>query len=532
MTIDHALGLVAGLALFLLGMDSMGKGLETACGSKMKNILSKLTSNRFLGVLVGMVVTMLIQSSSATTVMVVGFVNAGMMTLSQAVWVIMGANIGTTITGQLIALDIGWIAPIFAIIGVVMMLFIKHDLVNEIGKILCGFGILFIGMDLMSWSMSPLKDVPEFVNLLTNFSNPLLGILAGAVFTAIIQSSSASVGILQALAMSGVIDLHSAVYVLFGQNIGTCVTAVIASLSANRAAKRTTIIHLLFNVSGTLIFTLICIASPLEELMIQITPAPEAQIANMHTLFNISTTVLLLPFGTLLVKLCEKILPDKPEKKDHKFKYLSNDFDLDIGNSALHLQNVRREIEHMFEIASYNINNCIDSILGKNFDKDKIQVDEDLVDMLNEGIVKHITHSLSREGNEAICEDYNAYLVIANNIERLNDHAMNIYECALELIDKNLSLSSQVFEELKVMQRTTKQMMEKVFDKKEYQTIRSLENNIDDLTVKCRDNMYERIKKSICSAEGSIVYSTLLINIERIGDHLKNIADELQKIED
>ena len=240
MGIDNILSLVAGLALFLLGMNSMGSGLENACGNKMKTILEKLTSNRFLGVLVGALITMVIQSSTATTVMVVGFVNAGMMTLSQAVWIIMGANIGTTITGQLIALDIGFVAPIFAIIGVVMIVFLKKPTINEIGKIFCGFGVLFIGMDMMSSSMAPLRDMPEFVNLMTSFSNPILGILAGIIFTAVIQSSSASVGILQALALSGAIGLESAVFVLFGQNIGTCVTALLASAGSNRNAKRTT----------------------------------------------------------------------------------------------------------------------------------------------------------------------------------------------------------------------------------------------------------------------------------------------------
>ena len=267
MGIGNVLSLIAGLALFLLGMNSMGNGLENACGNKMKNILEKLTSNRFLGVLVGALITMVIQSSSATTVMVVGFVNAGMMTLSQAVWIIMGANIGTTITGQLIALDIGFIAPIFAIIGVVMIVFLKKPTLHEIGKILSGFGILFIGMDMMSSSMTPLRDMPEFVNLMTSFSNPILGILAGMIFTAVIQSSSASVGILQALAISGAIGLESAVFVLFGQNIGTCVTALLASAGTNRNAKRTTIIHFMFNVIGTILFTILCVTTPLTDLV-------------------------------------------------------------------------------------------------------------------------------------------------------------------------------------------------------------------------------------------------------------------------
>ena len=298
MTITNLLMLLGGLGLFLYGMQMMGSGLEAAAGNRMKRILERLTSNPILGVVVGAGITAVVQSSSATTVMVVGFVNSRMMTLRQAVWVIMGANIGTTITGQLIALDVGAIAPLFAFIGVVLVVFIKKASVRYYGQIIAGLGILFIGMDMMSSSMAPLRESEAFVSLLTQFSNPLLGILAGAVFTAIIQSSSASVGILQALASSGVIGLSNAVFVLFGQNIGTCITAVLASIGTSRNAKRTTIIHLMFNIIGTILFTLVCVFTPLTDLVSSWTPDnPSAQIANMHTLFNVVTTLLLLPFG-------------------------------------------------------------------------------------------------------------------------------------------------------------------------------------------------------------------------------------------
>ena len=327
MSITNLLMLLGGLGLFLYGMQMMGSGLEAAAGNRMKRILERLTSNPILGVLVGAVITAVVQSSSATTVMVVGFVNSGMMTLRQAVWVIMGANIGTTITGQLIALDVGAIAPLFAFIGVVLVVFIKKQSVRYYGQIIAGLGILFIGMDMMSSSMAPLRESEAFVNLLTQFSNPVLGILAGAVFTAIIQSSSASVGILQALASSGVIGLSNAVFVLFGQNIGTCITAVLASVGTSRNAKRTTIIHLMFNIFGTVLFTVICIFSPLTDWVSSWTPgSPSAQIANMHTLFNIVTTLLLLPFGGYLAKLATRILPEKPtealENGVHQLLYI------------------------------------------------------------------------------------------------------------------------------------------------------------------------------------------------------------------
>ena len=291
MNITQFLSLLGGLALFLLGMNMMSDGLEKAAGNKMKKILEKLTTNRFLGVAVGAAITAVIQSSSATTVMVVGFVNSGLMTLRQAIWVIMGANIGTTITGQLIALDVGVIAPVFAIVGVVFIVFLKSKKLYHIGHIIGGLGVLFVGMEMMSGSMSGLRDSQLFMDTVTNLSNPFLGIAVGAIFTAIIQSSSASVGILQALSMSGAITLNNSVFVLFGQNIGTCITAVLASIGTTRNAKRTTIIHLMFNIIGTVIFTCICLVLPFTDWIIKLTPNNSAaQIANVHTIFNIVTS--------------------------------------------------------------------------------------------------------------------------------------------------------------------------------------------------------------------------------------------------
>ena len=320
---EIVINLMGGLALFLYGMQMMSGGLEAAAGDRMKSILEKLTTNRFIGILLGCVVTMIIQSSSATTVMVVGFVNAQMMALRQAVWVIMGANIGTTITGQLIALDIGAIAPLIAFIGVAMVIFLKGETKRQVGEIIAGLGILFLGMNMMSSAMMPLRHSNAFINMVSNFSNPLIGILVGAGFTALIQSSSASVGVMQALALSGIIDLHTAVYVLFGQNIGTCITAVLASIGAGREAKQTTIIHLSFNIIGTIIFTIICMSTPLTDWVISWTPtnAPK-QIANMHTLFNVCTTIILIPFGYKLADFAEKILPSEPEKKKDGLLYL------------------------------------------------------------------------------------------------------------------------------------------------------------------------------------------------------------------
>lgn len=356
MGVELLLGLLGGLALFLYGMQMMSNNLEAAAGNKMKQILEKLTTNRFMGILVGAGITALIQSSSATTVMTVGFVNSGLMSLNQAVWIIMGANIGTTITGQLIALDVGALAPLIAFIGVVLVVFVKNKKLQHVGGIVAGVGVIFIGMGMMSDAMLPLRDEPEFIQLMTSFKNPLLGVMAGALFTAVIQSSAASIGILQALAVSGVIGLHSAVFVLFGQNIGTCITAVLASVGTNRNAKRTTAIHLMFNVVGTVIFVVLCMVTPFVDWMITTNPAnPAAQIANVHTIFNIATTVILFPFGPMLVNIAKQILPDTQVKHvmdaDQWFEGLMASKH-HLGVSTIAISQIHEEIRDMLAIAA------------------------------------------------------------------------------------------------------------------------------------------------------------------------------------
>ena len=436
------LGLLGGLALFLYGMQMMSAGLEAAAGDRMKSILERLTANRFLGVLVGAVITAVIQSSSATTVMVVGFVNSGMMTLRQAVWIIMGANIGTTITGQLIALDVGVLAPLFAFVGVAMVVFVKKPQVRHYGSILAGLGVLFIGMDMMSTAMEPLRDWPAFVELVSTFSNPLVGILVGAGFTALIQSSSASVGILQALALSGVIGLDSAVFVLFGQNIGTCITAVLASIGTSRNAKRATIIHLLFNIIGTVVFTTLCLVTPLLGLSLvggvqSLTPEnPAAQIANMHTLFNIVTTFLLLPLGGKLVQLAMRILPDRKESGEEgmHLAYLipgpiHTKQEHPIGFSAMYLNQLRQELDRMLGMARQNTEVGFQAVLERNPKLlEGAEATEEYIDYLNKEISQFISKVIVHETNERDSAAVSAYFKITGNIERVGDHAMNICE--------------------------------------------------------------------------------------------------------
>ncbi len=542
MGITEIITLVGGLALFLYGMQMMSSGMEAAAGNRMKSILEKLTKNRFLGVFVGAVITAIIQSSSATTVMVVGFINSGMMTLRQAIWITMGANIGTTITGQLIALDIGLIAPLIAFMGVILILFFKQLKVHHIGNIMAGLGILFIGMDMMSSSMMPLRESQEFINIMTKFSNPIFGIIAGALFTAIIQSSSASVGILQALAGSGVISLSSAVYVLFGQNIGTCITAVLASIGTRRSAKRITIFHLSFNIIGTFIFTILCMLTPLTSFMEHVTPDnPIAQIANMHTLFNVVTTLLLLPFGNILASMTEKILPDLPEQLEGKqllfLKNVINNQEGKIGISAINLEQTHKEIERMMDMARRNVHDSFTAFLERDTSWiPKVEETEDYIDFLNKEISKYISSIITHETNEKGCSIFSSYFNITGNIERISDHAMNICGYSNILDEKKIVFSESAKNEIICMQNVCDRLLSILLENEmealdELSKISALEQKIDDMTEEYRNNMLDRIKAGSCSEEGCILYSEMLTDFERIGDHALNISQQLAEIQ-
>ena len=456
MGITDVLALLGGLALFLYGMQMMSTGLEAAAGNRMKSILENLTSNRINGVLVGAAITAVIQSSSATTVMVVGFVNSGLMTLKQAVWVIMGANIGTTITGQLIALDIGAIAPLFAIAGVGAIMFIKSEKVHHISSIFAGLGILFMGMDMMGAAMSPLKESEAFISLMTKFDNPLLGILVGALFTAVIQSSSASVGILQALASTGMIPLSSAVFVLFGQNIGTCITAVLASIGLKVNAKRTTVIHLLFKINRTVLYTVNCLVQPNVTCIEAMTPGdPVAQIANAHTVFNIVTTLLLLPFGTHMANIAVRILPDskKADDEDLRLKYIRPfESSYAIGHSAVAVSQVRDEVNRMRDMVAKNISDSFDSLVQYDEKlRKKVSEREEYIDFLNKGISEYIVSLMASEMNMSDSRKINGYYAIISNLERIGDHAVNLAEYGDDMRKWEIDFSDTVKEELNEM---------------------------------------------------------------------------------
>ena len=534
MSITNFLSLLGGLALFLYGMQMMSNGLEAAAGDRMKEILEKLTSNRILGVLVGAGITAVIQSSSATTVMVVGFVNAGMMSLQQAVWIIMGANIGTTITGQLIALDIGAIAPLIAFIGVAMVVFVKKPMAHHVGTIFAGLGVLFIGMEMMSTAMLPLREEPAFIELMTSFSNPLLGILAGALFTAIIQSSSASVGILQALARSGLIGLDGAVYVLFGQNIGTCITAVLASIGTGREAKQTTVIHLSFNLIGTAIFTTVCVltahtAFSLTDLVASWTPgSPDAQIANMHTMFNVVTTLILLPFGTYLAAFAQKVLPYKEEKTSEVLQYLKPlpSSTRSLGTSAISVQQVDEEINHMLSLAYENVEQGFGQLL--KYDKkigEEILKREETVDTLNREIADYITNALSMELNNDTSAALSIYYHQITDIERISDYAVKMENYSKDRLQARLN-----DEERDTIASMHSMCMEMYDARHDIQKSETLRRQSEDVCVNLRKRQMQRMKEKSISSEISMMFSQLLTDFERINGHALNIAEDYEII--
>ena len=558
MGISELLGLLGGLALFLHGMQMMSSGLEAAAGARMKSILERLTANRFLGVLVGAAITAVIQSSSATTVMVVGFVNAGMMTLGQAVWIIMGANIGTTVTGLLIALDVGELAPMFAFVGVVLMVFIKEPKLQHIGQILAGLGVLFIGMGMMSSSMSPLRDSEPFIRIMSTFSNPLLGILAGAAFTAVIQSSSASVGILQALASSGVISYASSVFVLFGQNIGTCITAVLAAIGTNRNAKRATLIHLMFNLIGTAIFTTLFVLFPIaavvegtlvlpgevgRTLSHLIPTDPMAQIAMPHTVFNITTTLVLLPLGNYLAKLAIRILPDQAvETEDQESMTLAYLTPIQAGGkegglgvSAIVIDQLRNELNRMLSMARDNVADSFRAVLARDQEQ-LVQVEqrEEYIDFLNREISRYVSHLISIETNEQGSAVVSSFFTISGNIERIGDHADNLAGYTRMLVGKNISFSETAQSEISAMRDISLEAISALLHYQAGQPqwlseVAQMEQKIDDMTDSFRRGQLQRMKEGTCNQEACILYSELLTDFERIGDHVLNIAEELTK---
>ena len=530
MSSTNILGLLGGLALFLYGMQMMSNGLESVAGNKMKDILEKLTSNRFLGIIVGALITAVIQSSSATTVMVVGFVNSGMMTLNQAVWIIMGANIGTTITGQLIALDVGALAPLIAFIGVALVVFSKNEKVQFVGEIIAGLGILFVGMNMMGDSMVPLREYPPFINLMTRFSNPLIGIIAGMIFTAVIQSSSASVGILQALALSGVISFHDAAFVLFGQNIGTCITALLSSIGTSRNARRTAMVHLYFNIIGTVLFLVLFyginafVHFPFLE-----TSANAAGIAIVHSGFNIFATLILFPFADGLVKLAKLTIPDGPEEKaDEAVQMLDTRF---LDSPAFALQQCKVAAAKMAELTETGLVTSVDLMASYNeADAENVDILEKKVDHFEDALGTYLVKLSSEKLSPKDSQTLSMILHCIGDFERISDHTVNIMKAAREMHDKNLQFSADGAAELAVYGKAVKDIISLTFsvfnneDVKKANEVEPLEQVIDSLNSRLKNHHIERLQSGKCTIELGFILSDVMTDFERISDHCSNIA--------
>ncbi len=528
--------LFGGLGMFLFGMKMMGEGLERAAGKGLQRLLNTLTSNRFLAMLVGLVATAIIQSSSATTVMVVGFVNAGLLSLAQAIGVIMGANIGTTVTALLLSvrLDFG---VIFASIGMILIFLGRKDKIRQSGNVLMGLGILFIGMNTMSAAMVPLREWDAFKVLMTGFSNPIVGVLVGAGITAIVQSSSASVGILQVLADQGLIGMNGAIFILFGQNIGTCVTALIASAGTNHTAKRAAVVHLLFNIIGTAIFITLALTLPLVNWMEALAPNNiKLQIAFTHLFFNIGTTIVLLPLARVLEKLSWVFVRGVDEPRE-AMRMLHFDSRL-LATPPIAVSQLFKEVGRMGELANRNFKAAMRSFLDVDVTAARQMNDtEDVLDYLNQDITTYLVDVKALDLDDRDLHLTGSLFHVINDLERIGDHSVNILEIAQKRAEEKVKFSAKAEQELADLYLRVAHMVDQSLHIFNHQLtdpdilagIENEEQAVDDLTAALRDHHVERLKNRKCSARNGMLYLDMLTNLERIADHANNIAGSVDK---
>lgn len=528
------IGIMGGLGLFLFGMNLMGEALEKAAGSKLKKIIELLTSNIFMGVLVGTLVTTVIQSSSATTVMVVGFVNAGIMTLPQAVGVIMGANIGTTVTAQLVSINMDGLAPVALGLGIILYLFGGKSKTKHIGEVLIGFGILFTGMDFMKEAVQPLSEYEGFTNALLTFGKyPILGLLLGFGITAIIQSSSASMGMLVVLASQGLIPLKSALPILYGQNIGTCVTSLLSSIGTSVSAKRAALIHLIFNILGTIIF-LVFLNQIVTSIVTYMDPNNVArQIANVHTIFNIVSTLILLPFNKIIIKISTKLISDNNTEDDDE-KVVKFIDDRIIETPSIALANVEKETLRMGEKSKQSLDCSMKAIMKKS-EKDISSTlkKEKTINELQKAILNYLLKLSKAPLNEESREVIDSLFNTVNDIERIGDHAENLAELAKDSINNDVVFSEHGTSELN-------DMYDKVISTYTYalESMRTsdvdlackvikMEEQVDIMEKSCRVNHMRRLNNNMCSIDSGIVYLEVIANLERVSDHAVNIAQQV-----
>lgn len=544
---------VGGLGMFLYGMHVMADGLQKSAGGRMKQLLGILTNHRILGVLVGALVTAVIQSSSATTVMVVGFVNAGIISLTQAVGVIMGANIGTTITAWLVSMS-EWgqmlkpefFAPLLIGVGAFIVLFVNKEKYRQVGEILVGFGVLFIGLSFMSSSITPYKDAPIFATAFRVLGkNPILGILTGAIVTAIIQSSSASVGILQTLALNGVVSWNSAIYITLGQNIGTCVTALISSAGANRTAKRAAVIHLLFNVIGAVVFGILMFAIFTMNPVFAGGQVTSVGISIFHTVFNISNTLLLFPFAKQLVTFSGRIIREKPERlAAAEISMTSVDeevlerphLDLRILSSpSFAIQSAAEQVVHMGELAREHVEISMSSVFDVSEEKiRRSDALEKTLDVFEKDLTEYLVHLSHESLTEQQIQTVSHLLFTVSDLERIGDHCDNIAELASSLVQGHVQLSGDAVEDLKDIKDVVLKTVDLAISSRNRESIMDakrvymLEDDVDSMEEDMRHNHMERLSKGLCSADTGIVFLDILSNLERISDHAVNIAEYVE----
>jgi phosphate:Na+ symporter len=540
MDIFSILNLIGGLSLFLFGMSLMGQALERRAGNRLKVLLGKLTTNRITGLTTGLGVTAVIQSSSATTVMVVGFVNSGLMTLRQAINVIMGANVGTTVTAWILSLSgissdnvfvkllkPSSFTPILALIGIILYMFTKESKKRDTGMILLGFATLMFGMEAMSGAVSGLRDLPEFQNMFVAFTNPVLGVLAGAILTAIIQSSSASVGILQALASTGAVTYGAAIPIIMGQNIGTCITAIISAVGANKNAKRAALVHLSFNVIGTVVWlSIFCIVKAVAVPAILGESASLMGIAVCHSAFNILCTMLMLPLAGMLEKMVKKMIPDnevieQTEELDSRL----------LGSPSLALERCGQVLDSMAGIAVAALKDSIGSIT--RYDEEtalRIREAEEKTDHLEDILGTYLVKLTSTQLGENESAKATEYMKVIGDYERIADHAVNILESAEELVQKGIVFSDQAQKEYNLISDAVEDILDlshtafKDTDLKAARKTEPLEQIVDELKETLRTRHILRLQKGECSVDAGFVWSDLLTNLERVADHCSNIS--------
>lgn len=530
MALEIAIGVLGGLGLFIYGMHLMAAGLQKAAGRKLERIIETLTKNKFIGVLVGATVTAIIQSSSATTVMVVGFVNAGIMNLTQAVGLIMGANVGTTMTAQIVSFNLEAYAPIAVGVGMFMFMISKKQKNKHIAEILLGFGILFIGMEFLKDSLTPLREIQAFKDLLISFgANPFLGLLIGFALTFIVQSSSASIGMLIALASQGLLPIESALPILYGDNIGTCTTALLSSIGTNKNAKRAAVMHLTFNVIGSLLF-MIVLTAPIQYLVVKFNPTDvPRQIANAHTLFNLINVVIQLPFSFVLIKIAMWVIPEgKDDEAAKTTKYID---DRILETPSIALNSAIKETLHMGNVSRESFVESMTALFeNKEEHVYKTFEIEKTVNILEKRITEYLVKLSNREITESARIKVDGLFNAVNDIERIGDHADNIAELSLDAIEKRIKFSDDAMAELKEMYeyaldafKLTLESLRELNRDKALIVIK-YEEKVDHLERVCRKHHIDRLNRNECNSEAGIIFNDIISNIERVSDLSANIA--------